>query len=185
MADEDTPYRLDRSMAAAKAALGVPNAKRESERLGRVAQPVVVMDDVSHLSPVSYAPTFLCYCDVPALAANYSKMEFLSPTAAIALRFVDPIVGNTRLGFYTDGISRITAVAGSSFLSSPTANVAPITTTLKVGHGTTPALGYYMEANRTNTFEFVVPPGVILSVETAGTNSQNFVSCQVVEFPEG
>ena len=171
-------------MALARKAAGVPNAGRDSDRLGRIAQPQVVLDDVSHLSPVSFVPRYTIFARETGAAGEKATLE-IDPAARPYL-IESTFFGTQFVELIADAASLVATSPPSNFAEfNPAPTEAPSTLTFRSGSTITALTGPIFETNAWVPLNMMVEPGTRITLQTnpsAGTTDWLLV---IQEFPGG
>lgn len=180
--DEAGPLRLNRSMVKAKAAIGEDNPSQARETLARINQGILVLDDVSHLAPVSYVPRYSVRFSV-ASGANFATAEIAPSPRPYLIESVDPTTNNLEIA--TSATSLVSSAFSPMRIFDPLETVAPRTLVFTQGQTTTDVNGALMEANRIFLINQLVPPNIRVVIQPQ--SSGNALDCMVViqEFPGG
>ena len=186
MTDERQPFRISRERARALAAAGIDNASTESQFLDRITRGVISVDDVVHLSPVSFAPRWVLNV-VNLTPVNRATFQLVG---TVPWKWDGGYLGNQTafVRFATVPIAGGGALPAEAAINNPAPNLAPSSLTVTyvdtVTAISTAPSGVY-EPNIAHRPEFLVEPGVIMQIQSnaaAATIQWQFL---IQEYPGG
>lgn len=184
MPDERTPYRLNQNLARARAAVGLPNASRESEFLDPVDQGAQVLNDVSHLAPVAFSPRYAVRIFEAAANPNRATVQigpapipWLLDWAEVPNDNVEITSLQATFGFAASGLTQAIL---------PTQTLAPLSIPFAQGNTITNiGNGMLLEAGRVYPFALMIEPGTIITAQVAAATASLDINFVIQEFPAG